>query len=131
MICGNKCDLVSKRVVSTQEGADYAKKIGWPFFEMSAKLNLNISEAFLELVRQTPCLRDNEYNVRFQGAVGVGKSSICIRFVAGLSEDNYYPTIVDSYRKQVVIKGIPQAQKKEKGTSEPGRMLVYFILYAF
>ena len=52
VICGNKCDLQSQRVVSTQEGVAYANKIGWPFFETSAKLAININEAVHELIRR-------------------------------------------------------------------------------
>lgn len=48
------------------------------------------------------------------GSGGVGKSSICTQFVMNLFVDQYDPTIEDSYRKQVVIKGIPQ-QKKGNG----------------
>ena len=52
VICGNKCDLQSQREVSTQEGVAYANKIGWPFFETSAKLAININEAVQELIRR-------------------------------------------------------------------------------
>lgn len=52
VICGNKCDLEAQREVPTHEGASYADKIGWPFFETSAKLNINITEAIHELIRR-------------------------------------------------------------------------------
>ena len=52
VICGNKCDLQSQREVATQEGVAYADKVGWPFFETSAKLRINIDEAIHELVRR-------------------------------------------------------------------------------
>ena len=52
VICGNKCDLQSQREVATQEGVAYADKIGWPFFETSAKLRINIDEAIHELIRR-------------------------------------------------------------------------------
>ena len=42
------------------------------------------------------------------GSGGVGKSSICTQFVMNHFIDQYDPTIEDSYRKQVVVKGIPQ-----------------------
>ena len=45
------------------------------------------------------------------GSGGVGKSSITVRYVSNTFVDNYDPTIEDSYRKQVKIKGIPDAMK--------------------
>jgi len=120
VFCGNKCDLDSERQVSTQEGADYAKSVGWPFFETSAKLNLNVSEAIAELVRQTPRSRGKEYKMVIQGAGGVGKSAICIQFVSGHFVDCYDPTIEDSYRKQLVVKGIPKAGAKKGGAKGTG-----------
>lgn len=115
VICGNKCDLESSREVTTQEGSEFAGSIGWPFFETSAKMNVNVTEAMHELVRRTPRLRGKEYRVVIQGAGGVGKSSICNRFVIGSFVEDYDPTIEDSYRKQVVVKGIPKQGAKVKG----------------
>lgn len=87
---------------------DFAKEVGWPFFETSAKLDVNVMEAMHELVRRTPRLKGKEYKVVIQGAGGVGKSAICIRFTVGHFVDCYDPTIEDSYRKQCVVKGIPK-----------------------
>lgn len=101
-------------MVSTEEGVAFAKQIGWPFFETSAKLNINVNEAIHELIRRTPRLRGKEYKLVIQGAGGVGKSAICIQFVAGCFVDSYDPTIEDSYRKQLVVKGIPKPQKGKK-----------------
>jgi len=118
VICGNKCDLDSSREVSTQEGAAFAASIGWPFYETSAKLNINITEAMHELVRRTPRLKGKEYKVVIQGAGGVGKSSICNQFVVGCFVENYDPTIEDSYRKQVVVKGIPKKGGAKAGADK-------------
>ena len=45
ILVGTKCDL-SEREVSEEEGSEYAKKLGFKFFETSAKLNMNVNEAF-------------------------------------------------------------------------------------
>lgn len=119
----------------THEGASYADKIGWPFFETSAKLNININEAIHELIRRyfsfilthplvlshtlhhplccnnrTPRLKGKDYKVVVLGSGGVGKSGITTQFVMGHFIDQYDPTIEDSYRKQVMVKGIPQVK---------------------
>jgi hypothetical protein len=45
------------------------------------------------------------------GSGGVGKSSLTVRYVSNTFVDSYDPTIEDSYRKHVVIKGIPDDMK--------------------
>lgn len=54
------------------------------------------------------------YTYKCIGSGGVGKSAICIRYIQNHFVDQYDPTIEDSYRKQVVIKGIPKAEKSGK-----------------
>ena len=67
MVCGNKCDLEIERKVSQQEGAAFAASISAPFFETSAKMGINISEAIHELIRRTPRLRGKEYKLVILG----------------------------------------------------------------
>jgi small GTP-binding protein len=52
VICGNKCDLEDKRVVSKQEGEELAGKLSGIFFETSALANINIENAFKALVKE-------------------------------------------------------------------------------
>lgn len=51
IIVGNKCDLVSDREVSTQEGHALARELGCPFIEASAKRVINVEKAFYDLIR--------------------------------------------------------------------------------
>jgi small GTP-binding protein len=53
VICGNKCDLEDKRVVSKAEGDELASKLNATFFETSALANINIENAFKALVKET------------------------------------------------------------------------------
>ncbi|KAJ5080695.1 small gtp binding protein rab8 [Anaeramoeba ignava] len=51
ILIGNKCDLENQREVSKEKGKEFADKIGIPFFETSAKENINIDEAFEKLIK--------------------------------------------------------------------------------
>lgn len=56
VICGNKCDLEDKRVVTKAEGEELANKLNATFFETSALANINIENAFSALVKK---IREN------------------------------------------------------------------------
>lgn len=51
MLMGTKCDRVTEREVSTQEGAALAKQLGCQFVEASIKNCVNIEKAFYDVVR--------------------------------------------------------------------------------
>ena len=52
VLVGNKCDMDSKRQVSFEEGERLAARYNVPFYETSAKKNLNIDEVFYEVALQ-------------------------------------------------------------------------------
>lgn len=52
VICGNKCDLEEKRVVSRTEGEELADRLDAIFFETSALAKIHIDDAFKTLVRE-------------------------------------------------------------------------------
>ena len=52
MLVGNKCDRVTEREVSTQEGAALARELSCEFVEASAKNCVNVEKAFYDVVRQ-------------------------------------------------------------------------------
>ncbi len=49
---GNKNDLESKRVVTIEEGKNFAINNGLEFIETSSKNNVNIEEAFLTVAKK-------------------------------------------------------------------------------
>ena len=46
ILIGNKCDLEDKRVITYNQGKEFADTYGLKFIETSAKKNLNVNEAF-------------------------------------------------------------------------------------
>lgn len=65
MLVGNKCDRVTEREVSTQEGSALAKELGCDFVEASAKNCVNVEKAFYDVVRQLR--RQRVYSTRSSG----------------------------------------------------------------
>ena len=51
MLVANKCDKITERAVSTQEGQALADKLQCKFIEASAKSRINVERAFYEVVR--------------------------------------------------------------------------------
>ncbi|KIW05540.1 protein Ras-2, variant [Verruconis gallopava] len=61
MLVGNKCDRVTEREVSTQEGSALARELGCDFVEASAKNCVNVEKAFYDVVRQLRRQRQQMY----------------------------------------------------------------------
>ena len=52
IIVGNKCEMVSDRCVSTANGIALAKKYGALFYETSAKNDINVEKAFVDIAKE-------------------------------------------------------------------------------
>ncbi|XP_059162189.1 circularly permutated Ras protein 1-like isoform X2 [Physella acuta] len=113
ILVANKQDLTSEAVVTSEQGADLAKKLVVPFFETSAKTGSNVAEAIKGLVRTIPRL-SSDYKLVMLGGGAVGKSSVTIRFVNDSFVEDYDPTIEDSYRKMIRVSGLQAVSKSEK-----------------
>lgn len=70
MLVGNKCDRVTEREVSTQEGNALARDLGCEFVEASAKNCVNVEKAFYDVVRQ---LRRQRLQISHRSTHGSGK----------------------------------------------------------
>jgi len=49
ILVGNKCDMISEKLVETSRGQALADEYGIKFFETSAKSNINVVEAFTSI----------------------------------------------------------------------------------
>jgi len=86
VLLGNKCDMHDERRVDKERGQALAADYGIQFFETSAKENINIDEAFLNISTQILCkLEDenvdaaklDEKRVNVSKQAGGGKGGCC------------------------------------------------------
>ena len=64
VLIGNKSDLYEKRVISFEQGSDYAKKHKMMFFETSARNKIDIGNIFKETVKRiNKNIKEGVYNL--------------------------------------------------------------------
>ena len=61
ILVGNKCDRITEREVSREEGMSMARKLECEFIESSAKTCVNVERAFYTVVRMIRANRDGGY----------------------------------------------------------------------
>lgn len=64
ILVGNKCDKVTEREVSREEGMGLAKKLNCEFIETSAKTCVNVERAFYTVVRHIRLAKEGSVNNR-------------------------------------------------------------------
>lgn len=65
VVLGNKADNIHMRMVNTLQASEWCKTNGdIIFYEVSAKENLNIENAFQDAVKKTILYHRNEENIR-------------------------------------------------------------------
>ena len=60
MLIGNKSDLESERVISKEQGLDFAIEKGLTFMETSAMTGENVAEAFEKLAKNLVGIKEHE-----------------------------------------------------------------------
>lgn len=74
ILVGNKSDLEEKRVVTYEEGEEYAKKKGFNFYECSAKDGTNVNKAFDDIIFQMYKKHEKEFESDSDGNIQIRKS---------------------------------------------------------
>jgi len=90
IVVANKCDLEYERQVGMNEGRDLAKHFGCKHIESSAKLRINVDEAFSNLVREIRRFNKEQASGRPTmggGAVGGGGGPYGSQNLQGEGED--------------------------------------------
>lgn len=62
LVIGNKCDLEDQRIISINEGEDFANHIKSHHIEASAKIPINVQEAFINIIKQIKKIKYNNTN---------------------------------------------------------------------
>ena len=94
-LIGNKCDLDKDREVSKKDGETLAEKYKIPFYESSAKLDVNVKNVFEELAQMVV---DNSGNVVESKELNIKNNKKGEKLLL-----NYFISISILYRLQIII----------------------------
>ncbi|WZZ09059.1 hypothetical protein YC2023_094980 [Brassica napus] len=107
MLIGNKCDLSSRRAVTTEEGEQFAKEHGLIFMEASAKTAQNVEEVYERFVTHMLSLVSNAF---IKTAATIYKKI----------EDGVFDVSNESYGIKVGYGGIPGPSGGRDGSTPQG-----------
>lgn len=66
LMVGNKSDLEAQRVVSIEKAQELSRQLKIPYLECSAKVRINVDQAFTELVRIVRRFQESERPINFK-----------------------------------------------------------------
>ncbi|KAH7101369.1 ras-domain-containing protein [Auriculariales sp. MPI-PUGE-AT-0066] len=121
IFAANKADKSYECEITFDTAKQWCDAKDIPIVLTSAKTGLNVDKLFIELIRRTPRRGASGnrsmlmYRVAMLGTGGVGKSSLTIQFTMSCFVETYDPTIEDSYRKQILISGLPPVENSASG----------------
>ena len=112
VLVGNKIDLEDKRVVSYDEGSEFAIKNGFIFEETSAKTGQGIEEIFTKSAKEiVKKMDENYYDLIITGDLGVYGEEIFKKYcneIFNIDLKNYYDSatkVYDMNNKKVLAGG--------------------------
>ena len=77
VLFGNKCDLVDKRKVSEEDAKSFANRQGIPYFETSAKDNINLEEGLDKILEDAYAKSGRESGLKLKPIENAPKKKCC------------------------------------------------------
>lgn len=79
VLLGNKVDLECDRVISSEQGEELSTRFKCPFFETSAKTNVNVTEAYHQVAREILAVQPaiSENSEKQKGGSSKSKKGTC------------------------------------------------------